>query len=285
MKIFISWSGKKSEEVAKVLKKWIPCVIQSAEPYFSSADIDKGSRWSSAIAKELESSSFGILVVTKDNLTSPWLNFEAGALSKTIAEAKVCPLLVDLKPIDVPKDSPILQFQMATSTKKDIFKIFESINSNLGDVKIDTEVLNTTFESFWGKMEEGFKSIDDSILSANIEPTPTDQIIELLRYQQNILRNPDNLLPREYIIDILNSAEFKSSRPSNNYISRTQMKLVKHAQFELDNILHDIDLAMSKSEELDSVAIANNIKKILKFLQEVTYISSNNELNTVRLTY
>ena len=34
MKIFISWSGKKSQEAAKVLKSWIPCVIQSAELYF-----------------------------------------------------------------------------------------------------------------------------------------------------------------------------------------------------------------------------------------------------------
>lgn len=42
MKVFISWSGSKSQEVAKILKQWIPCVIQSVEPYFSSADIDKG---------------------------------------------------------------------------------------------------------------------------------------------------------------------------------------------------------------------------------------------------
>ena len=46
MKVFISWSGKTSFEVAKVLKEWIPCVIQDIEPYFSSDDIDKGARWS-----------------------------------------------------------------------------------------------------------------------------------------------------------------------------------------------------------------------------------------------
>ena len=53
MKVFISWSGSKSQEVAKILKQWIPCVIQSVEPYFSSADTDKGARWSTDIAKEL----------------------------------------------------------------------------------------------------------------------------------------------------------------------------------------------------------------------------------------
>ena len=68
MKIFISWSGSKSQEIAKLLKRWIPCVIQSAEPYFSSADIDKGARWSTDISKELQDASFGILCVTKENL-------------------------------------------------------------------------------------------------------------------------------------------------------------------------------------------------------------------------
>ena len=33
MKIFISWSDSKSQEVAKLIQ-WIPCVIQSVEPYF-----------------------------------------------------------------------------------------------------------------------------------------------------------------------------------------------------------------------------------------------------------
>ena len=75
MKVFISWSGKTSFEVAKVLKEWIPCVIQDIEPYFSSDDIDKGARWSTDIAKELEAAEFGILCVTKDNLNSAWLNF------------------------------------------------------------------------------------------------------------------------------------------------------------------------------------------------------------------
>lgn len=157
MKIFISWSGTKSQEVAKILKQWIPCVIQSVEPYFSSADIDKGARWSTDIAKELQDASFGILCVTKDNLSSSWLNFEAGALSKSIEQSKVCPFLVDLKPSDI-QNSPILQFQMASASKDDVFKLFNSINSNLGDGKLAEAVLETTFETFWPKIEDALKS-------------------------------------------------------------------------------------------------------------------------------
>lgn len=88
MKVFLSWSGHKSHQVALVLRDWLPSVIQSLTPYVSSEDIDKGARWSTDIAKELEDSTFGILCVTKDNLEAPWLLFEAGALSKMMRVSK-----------------------------------------------------------------------------------------------------------------------------------------------------------------------------------------------------
>ena len=74
MKVFISWSGNKSHKVGLVFREWLPAVIQSLEPYVSSEDIDKGARWSSDIAKELEDSTFGILCI----------NFLTSSFSKTV---------------------------------------------------------------------------------------------------------------------------------------------------------------------------------------------------------
>lgn len=208
MKVFISWSGTKSQEVAKVLKQWIPCVIQSVEPYFSSADIDKGARWSTDIAKELQDASFGILCVTKDNLSSSWLNFEAGALSKSIEQSKVCPFLVDLKPSDI-QNSPILQFQMASATKDDVFKLFKSINSNLGDSKLNEDVLGTTFDTFWPKIEEALKGVS-SVTETSVPAkkgskdaqAPIEEILELVRYQHKLLKSPEELLPPQYLYEV-----------------------------------------------------------------------------------
>ncbi len=118
MKVFISWSGNKSHRVALVFREWLPSVIQSVVPYVSSEDIDKGARWSTDIAKELEDSTFGILCVTKDNLNAPWLSFEAGALSKTMDKSFVSPFLFDIKRAEV--NGPILQFQSTIFEKEDI---------------------------------------------------------------------------------------------------------------------------------------------------------------------
>jgi hypothetical protein len=42
VKIFISWSGSLSKNVAEHLKHWLECVIQSIIIWTSYEDIDKG---------------------------------------------------------------------------------------------------------------------------------------------------------------------------------------------------------------------------------------------------
>lgn len=240
MKIFISWSGDKSKEVAKVLKQWIPCVIQSVEPYFSSDDIDKGARWSSDISKELQDASFGILCVTQDNINSSWLNFEAGALSKSIDQSKVCPFLVDLRPSDI-QNSPILQFQMTSATKEDILKLFESINSNLGDAKLTEERLSTSFNAFWPQIENALNSI-----SGNDSPSPSEtkeerdqglleEILELVRYQYKLLKSPEDLLPPEYLVTAFRNVE--RSYPKGYF-------------FEVEDIARRIKVAASRFDDV-----------------------------------
>ncbi|OOO01842.1 MAG: hypothetical protein USCGTAYLOR_01956 [Chromatiales bacterium USCg_Taylor] len=93
MKVFISWSGDRSRAVADVLRRWFPSVLQAVRPYFSPDDVAKGARWSAEIAKELEASRIGLLVITPENQEAPWLLFEAGALAKNLERSKVCPIL------------------------------------------------------------------------------------------------------------------------------------------------------------------------------------------------
>jgi hypothetical protein len=71
MKVFISWSGQRSAAVADALRYWLPKVIQALEPWMSADDIEKGTRWRSGLASELEQSSVGIICLTRENLNCP----------------------------------------------------------------------------------------------------------------------------------------------------------------------------------------------------------------------
>lgn len=272
MKVFISWSGIKSQKAAEVLKKWIPCVIQSVEPYFSSADIDKGARWSTDIAKELQDASFGILCVTNDNLTSSWLNFEAGALSKSIEQSRVCPFLVDLKPSDI-QDSPILQFQMANSTKEDILKLFESLNQNLGEEKLTETILDTTFNTFWPSIEKDLNEVSNFSQSASSQKNnskelqaPIEEILELVRYQYKLLKSPQDLIPPEYLYSIF--------RDSYDNYSRIILPEIESQLHEIDMLLSDIS---SKSKSFYIAGIENTLKP------DIVYVNENqfNELQEI----
>ncbi len=152
MKVFISWSGETSKAIAEILRQWLPSVIQVVRPYYSPDDITKGTRWSSEIAKELEESAVGLICLTKDNLISPWIMFEAGALSKNIDRSKVCPLLFGVDPTDI--EGPLVQFQAARFTKEEVKKVVRMINTELADGALSGEVFDGVFEMWWPKLEE-----------------------------------------------------------------------------------------------------------------------------------
>jgi hypothetical protein len=151
MKIFISWSGDLAKNIAEIFRQWIPGVIQAAKPYYSPDDITKGTRWSSDISKELDASKVGLICLTKDNLGSPWIMFEAGALSKNIEESKVVPLLFGIEPSDV--EGPLVQFQAAKFSKTEMKRVIEMINLELGEAALSTDVLKDVFDMWWPKLE------------------------------------------------------------------------------------------------------------------------------------
>jgi hypothetical protein len=132
MKVFISWSGPLSQKVAEILKPWIKCVLQATDPFFSPEDIIKGSLWFNTISDQLADTGVGIICLTPDNLNSPWILFEAGALAKGLSTNRVCTLLINLSPSDL--GPPLSQFNATSLNKEERLKLFSSINRALAEV-------------------------------------------------------------------------------------------------------------------------------------------------------
>ncbi|WP_316366112.1 TIR domain-containing protein [Candidatus Thiodiazotropha sp. CDECU1] len=149
--VFLSWSGEKSKQLAKVFDGWLPSVIQRIETYYSPEDISKGTRWNDSVASNLERSSTGIIFITSTNTTAPWIMFEAGALSKKVGASRVCPLLFEIEPTDL--RGPLSQFQGANFSKEDIWQLISDLNEELDEESLPHDVLRKLFEKWWPDLE------------------------------------------------------------------------------------------------------------------------------------
>jgi Ricin-type beta-trefoil lectin domain-like/TIR domain len=154
MKVFIGWSGPRSKEVAEALKDWLPDVIHSVVPFISS-DIEKGKESVHVLRSELEKSNFGILCLTKDNCIKPWVLFEAGALSKVLENAAVCPYLIDMEPEDLPQ--PLWFFQAAKADEKGTQELIRSLNA-ASEIVLSGQQIRRSFEKWWPDLEPRLKS-------------------------------------------------------------------------------------------------------------------------------
>ena len=178
MKVFISWSGERSKGVAQALRDWLPNVIQAIEPWMSEADVAKGARWGLDMARELDETRVGIICLTRENLSAPWILFEAGALSKTLEETYVCPYLLDVRPADL--EGPLAQFQATLATNEDTRKLVQTINRALGDEALTEERVNKAFEVWWPQLEESLTNIPGAEGKPESRRSPDDTLEELL---------------------------------------------------------------------------------------------------------
>ncbi|MGX7875103.1 hypothetical protein ACVDG5_022390 [Mesorhizobium sp. ORM6] len=169
MKIFASWSGQQSKQVAEALKNWFPSVLQTVDVFMSAQDIQSGERGLNTIAENLSQRGYGILVLTKTNFNAPWVLFEAGALSNTMP-GRVAPLMCDMGELDLVK-SPLNQFQHNKFDKEGVLKLVKDVN-NASETVIDEGRLQATFEKWWPDLESKYREIPgDSTKTASKNST------------------------------------------------------------------------------------------------------------------
>jgi hypothetical protein len=176
MKVFISWSGERSQALAQALRDWLPMVLYYVEPWLSHSDIEAGERWANEVAKELEASKFGIICITRENIASPWILFEAGALAKFMQEGRVIPLLLDIEFKDI--TGPLAQFQAKKVEKIGMSDVVNSINQ-ISEAKVPEARLAPLFETLWPTLEQKVSDIPKTQMPTK-QNRPQHEILEEL---------------------------------------------------------------------------------------------------------
>lgn len=177
MKVFISWSGERSKSLAFALKDWLPLVLQYVQPWVSEKDISAGERWAQAIAGELEASNFGILCITPENLSSEWIMFEAGALSKSMQDAKVIPLLFGLELSDL--SGPLSQFQALKIDQQGLLDVAKAINA-VSENKTADSTISKLIPALWPQLQLMLDAIPENKASGRHLRPQTEVLEELV---------------------------------------------------------------------------------------------------------
>ena len=155
MKVFISWSGDLSHRIALSLSDWLPAVLPFVKPWVSSEDMHGGTRGSTLFTNALEGTRSGIVCVVQDNLTEPWLMFEAGALSRSVTTARVHPLLVSVELHELP--GPLAQLSATRFSRDDMRKLIHVLNSEAVGATLPTAIVDRSFNVCWPNLENRFK--------------------------------------------------------------------------------------------------------------------------------
>lgn len=179
--VFISWSGSISKSVAAILHEWLPTAIHAADPFISQEDIEAGSRVLTEIATRLSTIRIGLICVTADNQSSAWLNYETGALAKTVDDGtRVIPLAFDIDKGQI--RNPLGQFQAKQFVEEDMRNVVKTINRALEQPLTESR-LDAAFELSWPMLItkiENFRSENSQQTFVEEEKRSAEDMLEEL---------------------------------------------------------------------------------------------------------
>jgi hypothetical protein len=149
----------------------------------SSEDIQKGGRWAQEIGNHLAESDFGVICLTPENQTSPWLLFEAGALSKSMARSSVGTVLLDMSTADL--SGPLAQFQDTKLEETDFLRLVGTMNALLPSPLVQSK-LEEAFALWWPKLAakvEAARSLPAEVPAPRPERDILEELVQRLRAQ------------------------------------------------------------------------------------------------------
>jgi hypothetical protein len=175
-------------------------VLHFVEPWVSETDIAGGDRWAIEIAKELEKSNFGIICLTRENIESPWILFEAGSLAKSLKDSRVVPLLLDIDFSEI--SGPLAQFQAKKVDVASLRDIVRSVNQ-AAPSPIDNQRLDRQFDALWQQFDKQL----GAITKLTSHPSPRrpqhevlEELVSTVRTIEQRTRTLEEALSRQQLI-------------------------------------------------------------------------------------
>ena len=158
MPVFISWSGERSRLVASDLSSFLEATVRGVSAWMSQENLGPGP-WQETLRRVLDSSNYGILCLTADNFNSPWLLFEAGAISKQFEKAFVVPYLLNVAAADL--EPPLSLFQSFPADEDGTWTLVKSVASTLPAPPKEA-ALRTEFDARWPAFRDRIAPIRDA---------------------------------------------------------------------------------------------------------------------------
>jgi hypothetical protein len=161
-KVFLCWSKDRSEAIAQAWFTLLPEII-NCKPILST-EFQKGLEWSTALRNDLNEAKTGIVFLTPENATLPWIHFEAGALATAMGSrnGEVFTYILGLDPGKLV--GPLSAYQSTVATKEDTRRLVR----DLCTVMECRPPIEEVYTRWWTKLE------------AALEEIPPPSIIELV---------------------------------------------------------------------------------------------------------
>jgi hypothetical protein len=163
VKIFICWSGTRGEAAASALETWLKSALGDDVTPKVSHNIEKGTSWFEQLRDFLDESGAGLLCLTPEALRSPWVSFEAGALSRALGGTAACSatggqgrgrLFTFLWGVDAGEVSgPLAAFQSTVaSDERDVFRLCRDLAASIREQDGLGPTWRPPFEDSWDKV-------------------------------------------------------------------------------------------------------------------------------------
>ena len=259
--VFLSWSGTTSKGLAEAFREWLPSVLQFVRPYFTPSDIEKGTKWANEISERLSACDVGIVCLTRENLSQPWILFEAGALSKRVEASRLCVVLFGIENSDI--SGPLSGFQSTVFSKDEIRKLVKTINDSSEHQKLDDITLGKVFEKWWPDLEERAAALLSSSGTEQKTRLRSDREIleEILDLSRSLAKPTPTVSGRispQAIVDLRNAIE--TLRSIRTFAASASIAQFNEIDTELANAIEHIERATSHIQRRAPITFSELIK-------------------------